>query len=197
MPVRTTIPYNYGTFFITFTCYNWISLIDITSSYDLIYNWFDILKKNGHYINGYVIMPNHVHVMITFIESEQSINTIIGNGKRFIAYEIIKRLEKKDEAELLNQLSENVRQSRKANNKKHEVWELSFDWKLCTDNAFADQKLNYIHANPCKGKWNLSVEPAFYVHSSARFYIEGVQGIYPVNSFSEMQDVKLVTKTKY
>jgi hypothetical protein len=42
---------------------------------------------------GFVVMPNHVHAIISFIESPQSINTIIGNGKRFMAYEIIKRLQ--------------------------------------------------------------------------------------------------------
>ena len=37
-------------------------------------------------------MPNHVHALISFKATEQSINTIVGNGKRFIAYEIVKRL---------------------------------------------------------------------------------------------------------
>jgi len=196
MPVRTSIPYSCGTFFITFTCHNWLPLISITNSYDLIYNWFDILKQEGHYINGYVIMPNHLHAMISFSEGYGNINTIIGNGKRFMAYEIIKRLENNNEKELLSLLSQNVELSRKANNKKHEVW-LSFDWKLCCSNEFADQKLNYIHFNPCKGKWNLCLDPTDYVHSSAKFYAEGMQGIYPVTSFSAMQDVNLVTKTKY
>ena len=57
--------------------------------YDVIYNWFDILKNTSHYIYGFVLMPNHVHAIISFTESAQSINTIIGNGKRFMAYEII------------------------------------------------------------------------------------------------------------
>ena len=56
MPVKQKIQYDSGHFFITFTCYNWLSLIEMTNSYDLIYNWFDVLKKQGHYITGYVIM---------------------------------------------------------------------------------------------------------------------------------------------
>lgn len=35
-------------------------------------------------------MPNHIHALISFAETGQRINTIIGNGKRFMAYEIIK-----------------------------------------------------------------------------------------------------------
>ena len=82
-------------FFITFTCYQWLSLIDKVNGYEIIYKWFDHLKSNDHFINGYVIMPNHVHALITFIDTTQSINTVIGNGKRFMAYEIINQLKKK------------------------------------------------------------------------------------------------------
>jgi len=66
MPVKRTIPKNYGTYFITFTCYDWQPLIDMVNGYDIIYNWFDHLKTKGHFINGYVIMPNHLHAVISF-----------------------------------------------------------------------------------------------------------------------------------
>ena len=88
MPVRKTIPYNSGMFFITFTCHNRLPLIEKVNGYDIIYKWFDHLKMPGHFINGFVIMPNHVHALISFKNTGQSINTIIGNGKRFMAYEI-------------------------------------------------------------------------------------------------------------
>ena len=54
MPVKQTIPYRYGSFFITFTCYKWLPLIEKVNGYDIIYNWFDVLRKDGHYINGFV-----------------------------------------------------------------------------------------------------------------------------------------------
>ena len=81
MPVKRKIPYPDGVFFITFTCYQWISLIEITNGYDLVYKWFDYLKDQGHYIIGYQIMPNHVHAIIAFRNSGKDINKIIGNGK--------------------------------------------------------------------------------------------------------------------
>jgi REP element-mobilizing transposase RayT len=191
MPVKQTIPYNFGTFFITFTCHNWLPLIDKTNGYDIIYNWFSVLKSKGHYINGYVIMPNHVHALISFTQTSQSINTIIGNGKRFMAYEIIKRLQTAGETDLLQQLQNNVETARKSNNKQHEVWELSFDWKECRSNEFIKQKLDYMHNNPCVKKWNLCNSPAEYLHSSAKFYITGQQGIFSVTNFMAMEDVAL------
>src|SRR5215216_3205778 len=108
MPVKQTIPYNYGIFFITATCHNWLPLIDQTNSYDAIYKWFDHLKSKGHYIIGYTIMPNHLHALIGFQNTDKSINTIIGNGKRFIAYEIVDRLKQQNETLLLEQLQQAV-----------------------------------------------------------------------------------------
>jgi REP element-mobilizing transposase RayT len=192
MPTRKTIPYKFGTFFITFTCYKWIPLIAKTQGYDIIYNWFDYLKHNLHYINGYVIMPNHVHALITFTETDQDINTIIGNGKRFMAYDIIKRLENNNETTLLAQLKYDVDKENK--NRLHNVWEVSFNWNRCESEKFLCQKLDYIHNNPCAKKWTLCAHPVEYIHSSAQFYIDNKLGIYEVTSYALMQDIKL---TKY
>ena len=192
MPTKQTIPYSFGKFFITFTCHQWLPLIEKVNGYDIIYKWFDHLKSKGHYINGYVIMPNRVHALISFIQAEQDINTIIGNGKRFMAYEIIDRLKQNNEAELLAQLADNVEVRRKQNNKQHEVWELSFDWKDCRSNEFIKQKLDYIHNNPCSKKWNLCREPIEYLHSSAKFYLTGEQGVYEISNVWEMEDVIFV-----
>jgi hypothetical protein len=46
----------------------------------------------------------------------------------------------------------NVEAKRKQNNKQHEVWELSFDWKKCRTKDFILQRLNYIHLSPCTKK---------------------------------------------
>ena len=82
---KTTISYNSRIFFITFTCHQWLPLIDKTNGYDIVFNWFDHLKANGHYINGYVIMPKHEHALISLVNTGQSINSIVSNGKRFMA----------------------------------------------------------------------------------------------------------------
>ena len=169
-------------------------LIDKVNGYDIVYKWFDYLKEQGHFINAFVIMPNHVHVIISFIETEQSINNIVGNGKRFMAYDIIKRLRQNNEVDLLSLLANAVEMKRKANNKKYEVWELSFDWKHCSSDSFIQQKMNYIHINPCKGKWNLCTMPEQYEHSSAKFYNTGVHGFYRIDNVAEMVDKVFVLK---
>jgi len=191
MPVKRQITEPDGVYFITFTCHQWMPLIEQTKSYDLVYNWFDHLKSKGHYIAGYVIMPNHVHALIGFRNTGQSINTIVGNGKRFIAYEIINRLRQQKEDKLLHQLHLSVEAKDLERNKKHEVWEDSFDWKECRTNKYMQQKLDYMHYNPCKGKWNLAPSPVEYEHSSAKYYIAGEQGIYEVLNYCELADINL------
>jgi hypothetical protein len=136
MPIKTKIPNDYGHFFITFTCHGWLPLIEITNSYDMVYNWFDILKQNRHFITGYVIMPNHVHATIAFRKTKKEINKIIGDGKRFMGYEIINRQKEKQENKLLDKLSAAVNKSDKAKGKLYEIWEDSFDWKECIGDEF-------------------------------------------------------------
>jgi REP element-mobilizing transposase RayT len=81
-------------YFITFTCYKWKQLFSIAKAYDAVYKWFDSLYEKKISVFSYVIMPNHVHVLIHFPIMPKSLNTIIGTAKRFMAYEIIKNLEK-------------------------------------------------------------------------------------------------------
>lgn len=194
MPVRRDIPYDQGLFFITFTCYKWLPLIEQTNSYDLVYNFFDYLKKQNHRIAGYVIMPNHVHVLIEFATSAKKINTVIGDGKRFIAYDIIKRLEKAGETGTLQQLDKAVSAKDKNNGMKHEVWKESFDWKYSETANFAYQKLIYMHNNPCAGKWRLVEDISKYEHSSARYYITGKHPSYEVVDVEEVMREKNVEK---
>jgi REP element-mobilizing transposase RayT len=180
MAIEKTHLYEPGIYFLTFTNYKWLPLFEKTQSYDLVYKWFDVLKSNGHNILGYVIMPNHLHALIGFKPAHQSINTIVGNGKRFVAYDIVDRLKAANDVDLLAKLSEGVSVSDAKRGKLQEVFEDSFEIKLCHSYKFVKQKLDYIHSNPVSKKWNLVKEPVDYVHSSARFYELEEQGVYEV-----------------
>ena len=190
MSVRKKINETDGIFFITITCYNWLSLLQITNSYDAVYKWFNYLKEKGHYITAYVIMPNHFHFLVAFSKTD-NINKLIGNGKRFLAYEIIKRLKEANNTSILNQLSEAVEITDRKRGKLHEVFEDSFDIKECFTEKFIKQKLDYIHNNPCTGKWMLADCPEKYLHSSAKFYSNGEQALFPVTHVLELMDIDL------
>ena len=163
MPVRTTIHGSEDTLFITFTCYRWLPLIEITGSYDLVYKWFEYLKTKGHLVTGYapiaIGVPNHIHALVYFSKTDKRINKIIGDGKRFMAYEIVKGLKEKGREDILSKLQNAVEAKDRQRGKKHEVWEDSFDTKVCRTEKFMNQKLAYMHANPCTGKWKLAPTP--------------------------------------
>jgi hypothetical protein len=186
MPVRTTIQGSEDTLFITFTCYRWFPLIALTNGYDLVYQWFDYLKTKGHLVTGYVIMPNHIHALIYFSATEKPINKIVGDGKRFMAYEIVKRLKQQGEDQIVSKLQCAVEAKDRQRGKKHEVWEDSFDSKICRSEKFINQKLAYMHANPCRGKWMLAARPIDYEHSSARYYATAKHAGYPVANVEEV-----------
>ena len=117
-------------------------------------------------------MPNHLHVIIALNNSVQSLNTIISNGKRFMAYEIVTRLEKQGSFKILSELSKGLTISEKRKGQLHKVFKPSFDVKICETYEFIRQKLDYVHNNPCSKKWMLIEEPIKYKHSSVRFYEE-------------------------
>lgn len=190
MPVRKTIAEKDGVYFITFTCTDWIPLFSFCNAYDVVYKWFDILKANGHYIIGYVIMPHHVHAVIAFSNTGKSINTVVSNGKRFMAYDLVERLAQQNQINVLSRLQQRLNNTEKKEGKLHHVFETSFDWKECRTEKFIEQKLNYLHWNPCKGN-KLVESPQQYMHSSAKFYTAGKQGVYPVLSFTELRDIDL------
>lgn len=94
----------------------------------------------------------------------------MANGKRFMAYEIIKRLQAIDAGKILMQLQEGLTVKQIEKGQHHRVFEALFDAKPVYHRDFLLQKLQYIHLNPVRGKWKLVEHWEDYEHSSARFY---------------------------
>ncbi len=126
-------------------------LFEQTRNYDLVYNWFNVLKKGKIEVIGFVIMPNHIHCILYLPESGFNQNKILSNGKRFIAYEIINRLENANDTHTLN-VSQNALTEREKKKKQlHKVFKDSFDGKPIFSEKYLMQKLDYMHYNPVTG----------------------------------------------
>jgi hypothetical protein len=121
-----------------------------------------------------------MHLLLGTHLQNISIEKHIGNGKRFMAYEIVKLLDGNNFQDILKTLHQGVVDSERKKGKKHQVFHSSFDVKTCFTEKFVLQKLDYIHHNPVKGKWNLVNDYTAYKHSSAQFYELSKQGIYEV-----------------
>ena len=76
--------YNMDVFyFVTFTCYKWMPLIEITDLYSYFIGWSEKLSDRGVKICGYVFMPNHIHLLVFIDKDCKNINKTIGDSKAF------------------------------------------------------------------------------------------------------------------
>jgi hypothetical protein len=174
-------------YFCTITCYKWLNLFEQSSKYDSVYRWFQHLLKEGCLLVGYVIMPNHLHALLYLRHSGTSLNKLVGEGKRFMAYDIVNSLKKKGDEGLLKELQDGVTKKEKRKGKIHQVFRTSFDARMCYSEQMIEQKLQYIHHNPCKGKWNLAGDFVKYQHSSAAFYETGDIGVAYVTHYKLLE----------
>ena len=176
----------YSMYFCTFTCYKWMHLFEQTNSYDIVYDWFTILKEEKVEVIAYVIMPNHVHCILYFPEAGFNLNKILSNGKRFMAYEIINRLENANDTYTLQILQNALTERERKKKQLHKVFKDSFDAKPIFSEKFLIQKLNYIHHNPVSGKWKLARDFVSYEHSSAAFYEEAIVRHFKPKDFNDL-----------
>jgi REP element-mobilizing transposase RayT len=172
------------TYFCTITCHRWLQLFKDADAYTAVYNWFTYLEDHDKCaVAAYVIMPNHLHALIHYRNENKPLNKIVGEGKRFMAYNIVNRLKKLNHINLLKVLSEDVLVKERAKGKKHEVFRSHSDIRICYTRAMIEQKLDYIHHNPVSGKWNLVDDYLDYEHSSALFYEKGIQRHFKVTHY--------------
>jgi REP element-mobilizing transposase RayT len=171
MAIKLKHSNTFSTYFVTFTCIDWIPLYEIANAYDTVYKWFAVLKSTHNAdVVAYVIMPNHLHVILHFHNEKFDLNAIIGNGKRFMAYEIVNRLERAGNCELLMHLESLLTKREIKKGQLHKVFKSSFDAKPIITHRFLMQKIDYMHNNPVSGKWMLAKDFIAYEHSSASFY---------------------------
>ncbi len=112
MSVRTDHQKDGGVFFCTFTCFRWLPMIDRVSMYEWMHDWFRRLHAEGERMVGYVIMPNHLHILL-LVQEGHSINRILAEGKRFMSHEIRKRLLEGDDQDVLALFSVPIRTSKR------------------------------------------------------------------------------------
>ena len=52
---------------------------------------------------------------------------------------------------------------------QYKVWEDDYNAKDVFSSEFLEQKMSYIHSNPCQPHWKLSETPEEYLWSTARY----------------------------
>jgi REP element-mobilizing transposase RayT len=186
MPVKTPHQLPNELYFCTFTCCAWLPLFEMTQTYDMVYRWFTIGHEKRYRTCAFIIMPNHVHFIMATPFKKADLNTLVSNGKRFIAYEIVARLERSGRNDVLQTLSDAVMPGDRKRGKLHQIFRPSFDGKLILNEAMLLRKIDYIHHNPVSGKWHLVDDFAEYLHSSAGFYEFGKSCNFPITHYADI-----------
>ena len=128
-------------------------------------------------------MPNHIPFIVYLEDPELNIAKLISNAKRFLAYEIVKRLKQQKAFSLLSFLQNSVPTYQQNKGKIHHIFFPSFNCKVCISDTFLIQKLDYMHHNPVSGKWQLVDDYRLYEHSSAPFYELGESLPVPIQNY--------------
>src|SRR6267154_3462220 len=166
-------------FFVTTTCYQWYHLLEMEACKLTVSESINFLNnKYNSSILGYVIMPNHIHLIIYFRKSNQLSNWM-RDLKKFTSVMIRQQIEKSGNITLLEQL--------RVPEKKQvfKVWQDRFDDVYLSQKKILETKLEYIHTNPLQEHWNLASQPEDWPHSSAVFYEMGMQPFVAVTDYRD------------
>ena len=150
-------------YFFTATINSWIRLLESDLFKQIIIDSLTYLSmQNKISVYGFVIMPNHIH-LIWKTEELNGKETAQGSLLKYTAY-MFKKILKQTNPLLLQRFAV------EAENKSCEFWQRdSLAFRLIKKDT-ALQKLNYIHNNPLAKHWNLSATPESYYYSSASYY---------------------------
>ena len=116
---------------------------------------------------SFVIMPTHIHFI-----SEFSNQVPLADFMRNI---------KSLSADRIHRYHQTVKQELLIN----KIWEDGYVAKEIYSFSFLEQKIDYIHQNPCRFPWKISNYPEEYPWSSACFYLTGFPCIIPIDDIRE------------
>ena len=159
-------------YFITCTVTKWVDIFTRETYTDIVVSRINHCEENkGLIIYGYVIMSNHVHLLIQ--ARNENLSDILRDFKKFTSQTIIRTLvDNKNESRrdwmlwLFKETDENK-------NVSYQFWQGDNHPELCYHLNFMWQKLEYIHNNPVKA--GLVHKAEEYVNSSAADYAFGKQ----------------------
>jgi len=166
-----------GIYFVTFTVVDWVDVFTRSFYKEIFMDSLNYAINNkGLIVYAWVIMSNHVHLIISSQENNE-LSAIVRDLKKFTSKKIIK------------EIVTNPKESRKkwmlwlfkkhgeanSNNKNYQFWIQDYHGVELDNNRIKEVTLSYIHNNPVKSR--LVSEPENYIYSSAIDYVEGGKGL--------------------
>ena len=128
----------------------------------------------------FVIMPNHIHIIAHFSE-DYPLADMMRDFKKFTARQIYRHFHAEGNNKVLSLLQKEGKKVKQ----EYKVWEDSYDARDVFSIEFLQQKMDYIHHNPCQTHWKLVETPEEYLWSTAGFYFSGKPCVIPIDDVRE------------
>ncbi len=130
----------------------------------------------------FVIMPNHIHVIVRFLEGH-TLSDVLRDFKKHTAKQIVRQYQAEGNQQVLMFLEQAAAH---VPDQRYKVWEDGYDARDVFSPGFLRQKMDYCHSNPCQPHWQLAELPEQYPWSSARYYVLGEPAIIAVDDVREL-----------
>ncbi|MCC8359857.1 REP-associated tyrosine transposase [Salinimicrobium sediminilitoris] len=161
--------------FLTATVVDWVDIFSRQIYRDCILDSLTYCVQNkGMVVYGYVIMTNHIHLIIKSEKGELS--NLLRDFKKFTATKILEHLQNCGESRrewILERLA--LTTLTHSRNKNYQVWKYGNHPEEIYSSKFLWSKLDYIHLNPVRA--GFVSRASHYTYSSASNYVNG-KGIF-------------------
>ena len=163
--------------FITITVVDWIDVFSRKVYRDEVISSLDYCIKNKNMnLYGYVIMSNHIHMIVQ--SQEGKLSDLIRDFKKFTARVILNKIQTEPESRkewMLERFA--LATESRSRNKTYQFWKYGNHPEEIYTNKFMWSKLDYIHLNPIRA--GLVQKASHYMYSSASNYVNDT-GLIPI-----------------
>lgn len=155
--------------FITATVVYWIDVFSRKVYRDEVINCFNYCIKNkGMIVYGYVIISNHIHMIVQ--SKEGKLSDLIRDFKKYTARTILTKIQTEPESRREWMLERfKLATESHSRNKNYQFWKYGNHPEEIYTNKFMWSKLDYIHLNPVRA--GLVEKASHYIYSSASNYV--------------------------
>ena len=173
-----------GIYFLTLTVVGWIDIFTRQKFRDMIIESLKFCQeKKGLRVYGFVIMSNHIHLMVQ-AKGSQTLSEVIRDFKAFTATSILKDLPESSESRwqwLMYLFGYFAKKNKRTS--EHQFWQSDNHPIEVYSKKVLRQKLNYIHQNPVRAGWVHYAQ--HYIYSSASNYYDDERGVLDVTILEE------------
>ena len=157
--------------FFTITVVDWVDVFSRKNFRDVFLECLNFCIKNkGMILYSYVIMTNHIHLIIQ--SEDAKLSDLIRDFKKFTAKTILDKIQTEPESRrdwMLERFK--LATETHSRNKNYQFWQLSNHAEEIYSEKFMWSKIDYIHFNPVRA--GIVSSPQDYIYSSASNYVNG------------------------